>query len=89
VGQSHSKAANPEFRVLSYAPEYKELTITDGWAFEWRYYDGSFMEKPDGEVKHVRGKVLAVLKKLPDGSWKVHRAAGGLVSGKLPSGYCE
>jgi hypothetical protein len=23
---------------MSYAPEYKELTIADGWAFEWRYY---------------------------------------------------
>ena len=40
-------------------------------------------------MKHIRGKVLAVLKKLPDGSWKVARAAGGVVSGKLPSGFCQ
>jgi hypothetical protein len=29
-----------------------------------------------GEAKQVRGTVLAVLKKLPDGSWKVFRAMG-------------
>jgi ketosteroid isomerase-like protein len=79
------KAALPELRVLSYVPETKELTITDGWAFEWRYYTGSYVESPGGEVKHIRGKVLMVLKKLPDGSWKCARAMGGVVSGELPS----
>jgi ketosteroid isomerase-like protein len=80
------KAATPELRVLSYVPETKELTITDdGWAFEWRYYTASYVESPGGEVKRVRGKVLMVLKRLPDGSWKSARAMGGVVSGELPS----
>ena len=81
------KAATPELRVLSYVPEYKELTITGGWAFEWRYYTGSYVESPGGEVKHIRGKVLVVLKKLPDGSWKCARAMGGVVSGELPRSW--
>jgi ketosteroid isomerase-like protein len=34
-------------------------------------------------VKHIRGKVLGVLKKLPDGSWKVARAMG-VVNAALP-----
>jgi ketosteroid isomerase-like protein len=72
------KAATPELRVLSYVPETKELTIRDGWAFEWRYYTASYVESPGGEVKRVRGKVLMVLKKLPDGSWKAARAMGVL-----------
>ena len=79
------KAATPELRVVSYVPEIKELTITDGWAFEWRYYTASYVESAGGEVKHIRGKVLAVLKKLPDGSWKCARAAGAVVSGELPA----
>ena len=81
------KAATPELRVLSYVPEIKELTITEGWAFEWRYYTASYVESPGGEVKRIRGKALDVLKKLPDGSWKVARAMGGVVSGELPSGF--
>jgi len=82
-----NKAATPELRVLSYVPEYKELTIANGWAFEWRYYKASYVESPGGEVKQVRGKVLAVLKKLPDGSWKCARGMGVVASGELPSGF--
>ena len=77
------KAATPELRVLSYVPEVKELTITDGWAFEWRYYTASYVESPGGEVKRIRGKVLMVLKKLPDGSWRGARAMG-VVNATLP-----
>ena len=83
----HNKAATPELRVLSYVPEYKELTIADGWAFEWRHYTASYVESPGREPKHIRGKVLAVLKKLPDGSWKCARAMGVVASGELPSGF--
>jgi uncharacterized protein (TIGR02246 family) len=81
------KAATPGLRVLSYVPEYKELTIADGWAFEWRYYNASYVESAGGEEKHIRGKVLVVLEKLPDGSWKCARAMGGVASGELPSGF--
>ena len=70
------KAATPELRVLSYIPETKELTITDGWAFEWRYFTASYVESPGGQVKRIRGNVLIVLKKLPDGGWKGARAMG-------------
>ena len=77
------KAATPELRVLSYVPEIKELTIMDGWAFEWRYYAASYVEWPGGEVKRIRGKVVMVLKKLPDGSWKAARAMG-VVNAALP-----
>ena len=70
------KAATPELHVLSYVPETKDLMITDGWAFEWRYFTASYEESPGGEVKRIRGDVLMVLKKLPDGSWKCARAMG-------------
>lgn len=71
------KTATPELRVLSYVPEYKELTVTDdGWAFEWRYFTASYVESAGGEEKRVRGKLLAVLKKQSDGSWKAARAMG-------------
>ena len=70
------RAATPELRVLSYVPEDKEVTVTDGWAFVWGYFNGSYVESPGGEVKRVRGKRLLVLKKQPDGSWKCARLMG-------------
>jgi ketosteroid isomerase-like protein len=63
-------------KVLTYVPEVKDLTILDGWAVEWRNFSGSFVESPGGEPKQVRGTVLCVYKKLPDGSWKCFRAMG-------------
>jgi ketosteroid isomerase-like protein len=69
--------ANKEFKVLSYVPEYKELIFLDGgWAVEWRPYTGSFITSPGGSPVHVRGTVLIVYKKLPDGNWKCFRGAG-------------
>lgn len=68
---ARAKAARPGFRVLSYVPEIKDLTITaDGWAFEWGYFTASYVEASGGAEKRLKAKMLRVLKKQPDGSWK-------------------
>jgi uncharacterized protein (TIGR02246 family) len=65
------KAAQPGFRVLSYVPEIKGVTITaDGWAFEWGVFAASYVEAAGGEEKRVRMNLLRVMKKQADGSWK-------------------
>jgi ketosteroid isomerase-like protein len=71
------QTANKGFKVLSYVPETRDLTfLNGGWAVEWRTFTASYTESPGGEVKQVRGKVLMVLKKLPDGSWRSFRGMG-------------
>ena len=70
-------AAVPGIKVVSYVPETKDVTILDGWAFEWGYITGSYVETPGGEVKQIRGTRLMVLKKMLDGSWKCFRGMGG------------
>jgi ketosteroid isomerase-like protein len=71
-------AARKDFRVLSYVPQVKDFTFLEGgWAVEWREFTASYSESPGGEVKHIRGTVLGVWKKLPDGRWKSFRAMGG------------
>jgi ketosteroid isomerase-like protein len=71
------QTANKGFKVLSYVPETKDFTFLDGgWAVGWRTYTAAYVDSPGGGVKQVRGKVLMVLKKLPDGSWKVFRGMG-------------
>jgi ketosteroid isomerase-like protein len=70
-------SARPGIKVLSYVPETKDLTILNGWAVEWGYVTGSYVEMPGGEVKQIRGTRLMVLKKMPDGSWKCFRGMGG------------
>ena len=70
-------SARPGVKVLTYVPETKDLTIWDGWAVEWGYFTGSYVESPGGEPKQLSGTRLMVLKKLPDGSWKCFRGMGG------------
>jgi ketosteroid isomerase-like protein len=88
VGQKTIRAsnerqtANKDFKVLSYVPEIKDFTFLDGgYAVEWRTYTASYVDSPGGEAKHVRGTVLLVMKKLPDGSWKCFRAMGSVEPG--------
>jgi ketosteroid isomerase-like protein len=69
-------SARPGFKVLTYVPENKDLTILDGWAVEWRHFSGSFVGSPGGEPTHARGTVLGVYKKLPDGRWRAFRGMG-------------
>ena len=69
-------SALPNVKVLTYVPELKDLTILDGWAVEWRNFAGSYVDSPGGQPKQTRGTLLAVYKRLPDGSWKAFRAMG-------------
>ena len=65
------RSAQPGFRVLSYVPEIKHVTITDdGWAFEWGHFAAGYVESTGGEEKRVSANLLRVLRKQADGSWK-------------------
>jgi len=67
------KAQHPGMKILSYAPEIKEVQIADGWAYEWGTFSGSFQDSPGGAANSLRGKLLRVLRKQSDGSWKFAR----------------
>src|SRR5215510_10706476 len=78
LASNQRQTANKDFKVLSYVPETKDFTFLDGgWAVEWRTFTASVVASPGGEAKQIRGAVLVVLKKLPDGSWKCFRGMGG------------
>lgn len=77
------QTANKDFKVLTYVPEIKDFKFLDGgFAVEWRTYTASFVPSPGAEPAHVRGTLLGVWKKLPDGSWKIFRALGSVEPAK-------
>ena len=45
------------------------MRIAGEWAFEWGYIS----YKDSSDPKPMRGKVLRVMKRQPDGSWKFSR----------------
>ncbi len=64
-------------KVLGYVPESKDVTLLDGWAIEWGYITGSYVESSGGEVKQIRAARLMILKKMRHGRWKCFRGMGG------------
>src|SRR6059058_6365802 len=65
-----SKADRP--KTLCYKSEIKDVQIVGDWAFEWGY----FTYKDSSNPKPMRGKVLRVMKRQTDGSWKFARVIG-------------
>jgi ketosteroid isomerase-like protein len=56
-------------RTLCYKSEIKDVRVAGEWAFEWDYIS----YKDSSNPKPMRGKVLRVMKRQPDGSWKFAR----------------
>jgi uncharacterized protein (TIGR02246 family) len=85
VGKKAIREANErqtaikDFRVLSYVPETKDLALLDGgWAVVWRSFTAAVIDSPGGEAKQIRGTVLVVLQRMPDGSWRGFRGMGAM-----------
>jgi uncharacterized protein (TIGR02246 family) len=76
IRESNERWSALPIKVLTFVPEARDLTIWDGWAVEWGYFTGSYVESPGGAPKEMRGARLWVFKKLPDGSWKYFRGMG-------------
>jgi uncharacterized protein (TIGR02246 family) len=64
------RAEYPGFKVLSYAPDYKDIQIADGSACEWGEFGAQYKLTPEGPPASLHMKALRVLKRQSDGSWK-------------------
>jgi ketosteroid isomerase-like protein len=64
------RTEHPEFKVLKYSPEFKDVEIVDGWAIESVDANGTFKMAAKEDPITVQQKLLRVLKRQSDGSWK-------------------
>ncbi|MBN2409936.1 MAG: nuclear transport factor 2 family protein [Candidatus Aminicenantes bacterium] len=63
------------WRVTEYVHEFEEVEIAGEWAYEWGTYRGT-MVPPGAEPIRETGKIMRILKKQTDSSWKVYRSIG-------------
>jgi len=63
-------AAYPNFKVLSYVPDNRQMHISDGWAVEWNSMESKFQMVPDSPPMPFRAKGVRVMKRQSDGTWK-------------------
>jgi ketosteroid isomerase-like protein len=61
------------FEPVDYTVEFDEITVAGEYAFEWGTYRGSVRPRAGGEATPYQGKLLRILQRQPDGSWKMHR----------------
>jgi len=64
------RSEHPEFRVLEYSPEFKDLQIVEGWAIEVIDANATFKMSAKDDPVTVQQKLVRVLKRQGDGSWK-------------------
>jgi len=60
--------------VLEYVLDFEEVKFLGDYAFEWGTIRGATRPKSSGEIEYSTYKVMRILKKQPDGEWKVHRS---------------
>src|SRR5208283_1967792 len=60
----------PEFKVLKYAAEIKEVQIVDDWAIEVGEFDAVYQMSANSDPISVKDKGMRVLRRQTDGSWK-------------------
>jgi hypothetical protein len=64
------RVEHPEFKVLKYSPDFKDLQIVDGWAIEVVEANATFKMSTKDDPVTVQQILLRVLKRQSDGSWK-------------------
>ena len=64
----------PDYDVTEYAHDFAERQLLGDWAFEWGTYRSAAGPIGGGAPVKATGKLLRILRRQPDGSWKVARA---------------
>jgi uncharacterized protein (TIGR02246 family) len=65
--------ASLDIEVLDYKEAFEETLLFGDTAIEWGRIEGT--ERPRGgvEISTSRVHVMRILRRLPDGSWRIHR----------------
>jgi len=66
------------YQVTKYEHEFKERQIIGDWAFEWGIFRTAAELFDNSPPIEESGKLLRILKRQPDGEWKVARAIWNL-----------
>jgi uncharacterized protein (TIGR02246 family) len=59
--------------IVEYVLDIQEVKILGDHAFQWGTYHYSVRPRAGGETVRTNGKIMRILQRQPDGSWKIHR----------------
>jgi ketosteroid isomerase-like protein len=61
------------FEPLEYVEEFEEIKVAGEYAFEWGSYRGRSRQRAGGDTVSYGGKLMRILQRQPNGSWKMYR----------------
>jgi uncharacterized protein (TIGR02246 family) len=59
--------------ILEYVLDIQEVTVLGDHAFQWGTYRYRIRPRAGGEPVSAGGKLMRILQRQSDGSWKIHR----------------
>ena len=66
-------AKSPSIKVVKYLPDIRDIQVAGNVAYEWGYFDAVQKSSDQQAPESLRAKLLRVMKRQPDGSWKFTR----------------
>jgi ketosteroid isomerase-like protein len=66
-------ASSPSVKVVKYVPDIRDVQVVGNLAYEWGYFDAAQRSSDEQAPQSIRAKLLRVMKRQPDGSWKFTR----------------
>lgn len=61
-------------KTLEYFLEFEEIEILGNYAFEWGRIRSIMRSQSQGKLQYLTYKVMRILKKQPNGEWKIYRS---------------
>ena len=61
------------FMPIDYVVDFEEIKVTGEYAFEWGTYRGTARPRAGGSDLTYSGKLMRILQRQRDGTWKMHR----------------
>jgi len=71
IAEAFRSVQRPE--ILEYVLDIQEVKVLGDHAFQWGTYRYSMRPRSGGEAVHTAGKIMRILQRQQDRSWKIHR----------------
>jgi uncharacterized protein (TIGR02246 family) len=67
------RGAESAVEILEYVLDIQEVKVLGEYAFQWGTFRYSLRPRAGGETVDTGGKLMRILERQPDGTWKIHR----------------
>jgi uncharacterized protein (TIGR02246 family) len=71
IAKTFQEIESPE--IVEYKLDIQEVSVLGDHAFQWGTYRYSMRPRTGGDTVHTSGKLMRILQRQSDGSWKIYR----------------